>query len=196
MRLNRIKRIQGTRRSYSLVPFYAWLIWSLVSILHERHPLTHTTRVRGNRQFATAIRDKCGISRGDGGLEGQNTWRSTWDVHSSQACDLLGGNGRSRILQYAPEIFVADLVLPSETKKRMYQSSRIEQGRRGKQDMSFRITFGRSSTTCPSERAREPRRCEETICCNYTEFEVRVPSGRKKRYLFPYPTLHGHLFRT
>lgn len=41
--------------------------WSLISILHERHPLAHPTRIRWNRQFAAAIRDKCVISRnGDG----------------------------------------------------------------------------------------------------------------------------------
>lgn len=35
---------------------------SLISILHERHPVAHPTRVRRKRQFAAAIRDKCVIS--------------------------------------------------------------------------------------------------------------------------------------
>jgi hypothetical protein len=37
-------------------------------------------------------------------------------LHSSQASDLLGGNGWLRILQDAPEMFVANLTLPFEEK--------------------------------------------------------------------------------
>ena len=32
------------------------------NLLHEGHSLAYTTRVRGNGQFTTAIRDECGIS--------------------------------------------------------------------------------------------------------------------------------------
>jgi hypothetical protein len=64
------------------------------------------------------------------GRESYYTWRSAWNVHSSQARDLLGGNGRSRVLQYAPEMFVADLVLREKGNVR----AEVEQRRPGKQD--------------------------------------------------------------
>jgi len=51
-------------------------------------------------------------------IKSQQTWQSTRDIHSSQARDLLGGNGRSHVLQDAPEMFVADLLLPFQEKKK------------------------------------------------------------------------------
>ena len=61
-------------------------------------------------------------------------------LHSTQAGDLLGGNGWLRILQHASEMFVANLVLPfRETKKvRISESCDCR--------AKYRYTFGRSST--------------------------------------------------
>lgn len=59
-------------------------------------------------------------------------WK-TFYRHSGQAGDLVGGNGRPRILQHASEMFVTDLVLQvrrDEMKKKKWKVGdvRILQG--------------------------------------------------------------------
>jgi len=96
--------------SYPALHLCSFIVYSTS---HQGHSFAYATCVGGNGEFATAVRDECGISNeGGGGLRrSDEMFRKTRDLHFGEPRNLLGGDGRSRVFQHSLEVFVMYLVL-------------------------------------------------------------------------------------